>query len=229
MLKLKCLEWSNLNRKAQNVKKKKKKKKNKSVNIDNSQQQNPQQQAPINNNTIYCLELTGNSDYTRLGCLGSNQIVSVYDQVNLKLVNELRVAKATNAVGFFKKSKHMLFSCANQGILSCWDTRESLAGGKVAVEFEPVGSPVRDLLCADVNASDQLIAAGTSKSVDDALLLIYDLRSPQRPLHKLHESHSDDISQVKFNPDCASKFSSAGLDGLVGFYDLESKPEGEIK
>ena len=203
-LRMKCLEWSNLNRRAQNVKSAK-----------NNGQPKPAE-------SLYCLELSGNLDNNHLACLGSNQIVTIYDQTNLKLISQLKLTSETNSIGYFKKSNHMLFSCANQGILKCWDARENKSS---SIEFEPIVSPVRDLLCADVNSSDQLIAVGTSKTVEDALILIYDLRSTQRPLHKLRESHSSDISQVKFNPNCPSKFSSAGMDGLVGFYDLDLKSE----
>jgi hypothetical protein len=42
-------------------------------------------------------------------------------------------------------------------------------------------------------------------------------------LHKLSESHSRDITQIKFDPIDKNKFSSASLDGLICLYDLDQK------
>lgn len=206
-LNLKYIDWSNLNRNAHAVK-------------SNSQKKNSNPNELVVD-SLYCLELVGNSQ--KIACLGSNQLISIYDQSSLKLVTQIQTPPNSNSIGFFKQSETMLFVCADDGLLKCWDLRED-GQEAICIEFK-YDLDKRDFLCADVNSTDTLIVTGTNKSIDESLILIYDLRFRERHLHKFRESHSDDVTQVKFNPASAKKFSSASLDGLVCLYDLNMQPD----
>ena len=204
---LKSLEWSNLNRKAQNIKKKNSdKSKNSAISSENSE-------------SLYCLEVVGSESL--LACLASNRTTSIYTQSNLKLTREIKSPKEINSIGFFKKNENMMISSGNEGFLKCWDLREQNGEVKGAIEFGLDALEQRDLLCVDTNASDSLIGVGTNKNADDALILLFDLRFTQRHLHKLSESHSNDVTQIRFTRENPNRFSSASLDGLVCFYDLD--------
>ena len=120
----------------------------------------------------------------------------------------------------------MLFSCGDNGQLKIWDHR-ILNNIKPSLTFDYCKDR-RELLCADVNSNDSLIATGTTRNVDDSLIYIYDIRFNDRYLHKLSESHSKDITQIKFDPLDKNKFTSASLDGLICLYNLDqNKPIDE--
>lgn len=220
-LNLKCLEWTNTNKNARLIKSKTKSK-----------------QSDLGD-SVYLLQITGyKNNNQKLACLSSEQIVNIYDQQNLKLLSQIKSqepqGKEINEIGFFKQNENMLFSCSDDGKLKCWDLREYFLDmdknqPPESVCFSCTEDQKREFLCADVNATDNLFCVGTNKLIDDALVYIYDIRFNNKYLHKFSESHSNDVSQVKFDPVKASKFCSGSLDGLVCLYDLEQEQDVRVK
>lgn len=233
---LKCVEWLNMNKDARDLKKLKNNSNKKAKNKNNDL------------GAVYLLKIAGFSSPTcnidlnnnksnpnYLACLSSDQIINVYDH-NLKLNSKLTNTHSTansysiNEIGFFKNTNQMLFSCADDGTLKCWDLRsDNSDSAKAAICFDYCKDS-RELLCADINSDDSLLGVGTNKTVDDALIYLYDIRFHSKYLHKLCESHSADLSQIKFEPSNRNKFSSASFDGLVCLYDLaqgEQQPTSE--
>jgi WD40 repeat protein len=223
---LKCCEWINMNRNARKIKNKLSK---------NSEF--------LGDESIYVLQIVGNrqqtSESSLLACLTSDQIIQVYDQSDLKLKQKIRNSHETNSstktineIGFFKQNSNMLFSCGDDGFLKCWDLRQENADTKA-----PMSSAIcidylkgkRELLCADINLDDNIIMTGTNRNIDDSVIYLFDIRFADKYMFKFCESHSKDISQVKFDPNRAKKFSSSSIDGLVCLYDLDMKQEDEIK
>ena len=178
-------------------------------------------------NDMYVIQIAVGGANTNLACLDSTQTIRVYDPNELKLVTQLANghetsgARRINEIGFFKQAPHahMLFSCADDGALKCWDTRED-ADARPSLNFN-LPYKRHELLCADINAEDAMIAVGTNQHADDSFIYIYDTRQTERYLHKLAESHSKDITQLKFEPRAPNKFASAGIDGLVCLYDFD--------
>jgi WD40 repeat protein len=245
-LDLKCLEWLNLNKSARTVQKSKKAKEQaaKAQKLAGAAGSKTQKAATTSNahdnNQLqianYLLQITGSSKNERLGCLSADKIVNVYDQSNLRLVNKIgnysvNQTKANiSEIGFFKQNSNMMFSCTDQGKFECWDLRTntfSLDGDNIfqsSICFNDLSASKREFLCADVNADDSLVIVGTNKGIDDALVYIYDIRVTDKYLFKFSESHSNDLSQVRFDPFYKNKFCSSSLDGLICLYDLEMKP-----
>ena len=67
----------------------------------------------------------------------------------------------------------MLFTCADDGLLKCWDLRQhSVATSASSDEHRaalciqaPGGGGPREFLCADISADDNFFACGTNKTV----------------------------------------------------------------
>ena len=196
---LKCVEWLNVNRNAR-AKIVKTDKKSKSSGVGK----------PAQNAGSYLLQVVGKQDC--LACLTSDQIVNIYESSNLKQKSQIQprlgADKNLNEIGFFKTCSELLFTCGDDGCLASWDLRVSET--QETMKFECL---TREFLCADINSTDSLFCVGTNKSIDDALILIYDLRFNTKHLHKLTESHSKDVSQVRFEPNQCDRFSSASCDG----------------
>ena len=225
---LKCCEWINMNRNARLLKHKAKK--------NNSDLDEP----------LYILQIAGyrqslnnesmtsdediDSSVSQLACLTSDHIIQVYDEANLKLKHRIANSHKTNAnknineIGFFKQTNQMIFSCGDDGYLKCWDLRT--CGSSESDSCKPAicieyAKDTRELLCADINLEDHLLATGTNRNIDDSVIYIFDVRNTDRYAYKFCESHSKDVTQVKFNPYRARKFCSSSVDGLVCLYDLD--------
>ena len=198
---LKCVEWLNVNRNAR-AKIVKTDKKSKSASSGANK--------PVQHAGSYLLQVVGKQGC--LACLTSDQIVNTYESANLKQKSQIQprlgADKNINEIGFFKTCPELLFTCGDDGCLASWDLRVSET--QEAMRFE---CSTREFLCADINSTDSLFCVGTNKSIDDALILIYDIRFNTKHLHKLAESHSKDVSQVRFEPNQCDRFSSASCDG----------------
>ena len=244
-LDLKCLEWLNMNKSARAIAKSKKAKEAAAAAAAAAAtKKNKKNDKPSTSTTTsdssptlinYLLQIAGShGDQEYLACLSSNQVVNVYGQVDLSVISkisnyqtELGNDSSVNLteIGFFKNSKDMIFGCTDRGRVECWDLR-TVRSEKCApeIQFQDLS---REFLTVDINCDDNLLIVGTNKSIDDALVYIYDIRmTGENYMLKFCESHSNDVTQVRFDPFCRNKFVSASLDGLVCFYDLELKPEG---
>lgn len=223
-LNLKCMEWTNMNKSARLIK-------------SNKNGKKQQKQNDLANSSIYLLQIAGyKNDNKKLGCLSSDQIINVYDQSNLKLISQIKNLNQEasnniniNEIGFFKQTDNMMFSCSDNGKLKCWDLRnhslEQQTESGETICFSSTSDDKREFLCADINSSDNLLSVGTNKTIDDALIYIFDIRFNSKYLQKFSESHSNDVTQLKFDPNKPSKFSSSSLDGLVCLYDLDQEPD----
>lgn len=207
--KLECCEWVNMNRSAQKLKEAK------TISIAGS-------------DTTYILQVAGGFSQTHLACLTSDQLIHVYDQNSLKLKHTITNShsKNINEIGLYKQEPSMLFSCGDDGYLKCWDVREGgCSGTNVPALCVDYFKGARELLCADINFEDAILMTATNRSIDDALVCLFDVRFADKYMYKFCESHSKDITQVKFNPHRARKFCSGSLDGLVCLYDLDMEQE----
>lgn len=206
-LELECVEWTNVNRNA------------KLLNKNKSKQANEE-----------CLYLTQivakeepNELDSKLACLCSNQIVYVYDQAKLKVINQItyphgnKKNSGANSLGFFKKQSNSMFTCGDDGQLKLWDLRtlssEDKEESKCVQNF--CDSNSAEFLCADINVDDNLLIASTNKVIDNSYIYLFDIRNSSKYLFKLSESHNGDVTQVRFDPSKPSKFISGGYDGLI--------------
>lgn len=104
------------------------------------------------------------------------------------------------------------------------DADPTAAGGS---NHQDAAAAVRKpLLCIDVNANDRVLCAGTERVGCDAYLLFFDTRS-QRPMGGYWESHSDDVSQVRFHPTRPDRLASGSTDGLINVYDIGQATEDD--
>ncbi|RNA39567.1 WD repeat-containing 89 [Brachionus plicatilis] len=218
-LSLECQEWTNTNKDARLIKTAKKSKQNKNQDLSN---------------TIYLLQIApSRSSNSKLACLMSNQFVNIFDQSSLKSILKFKTleesSKIATEIGFYSKNDDLVFGSSDNGSLKCWDLRQNQSTEKLHECLCFKTDEEREFLSADINLSDNFFIVGTNKNVDNAVVYIFDVRMSGRFVHKLSESHSNDITQVKFDPSNESKFCTGSLDGLVCLYDLEQQSENIVK
>uniref|UniRef100_A0A8C6S5B1 WD repeat-containing protein 89 n=1 Tax=Neogobius melanostomus TaxID=47308 RepID=A0A8C6S5B1_9GOBI len=81
----------------------------------------------------------------------------------------------------------------------------------------------------DLSCSDSLLCGGTEQvNGEDSFLVFWDVRKPGGVLLGVYsESHSDDITQVRFHPTDKDRLASGSTDGLVNVFDLSEGAEDE--
>ncbi|XP_032763839.1 WD repeat-containing protein 89 isoform X1 [Rattus rattus] len=154
--------------------------------------------------------------------LCSNGSIRIYDKETLNLLREFSGSPGLLNGVRFANSCDNVYSASTDGTVKCWDAR--LASEKPAQLFK--GYPSNIFISFDVNCKDHIICAGAEKVEDDALLVFWDARftsqdlSTRDPLGAYSETHSDDITQVRFHPSNPNMVVSGSTDGLVNVFDL---------
>jgi len=82
----------------------------------------------------------------------------------------------------------------------------------------------KPILQFDVSQNDQIICAGTELVGEDSYLLFWDIRS-SKLLGAYWESHSDDVTAVRFHPSQSNSLASGSTDGLVNVFNLMESSE----
>ena len=95
-------------------------------------------------------------------------------------------------------------------------------------------SPIQSISCDlnidsfDYNSSGQLLSIGTSfsKIHDGSKILFYDSRNASEILSEFNDSHSDDITQVKFHP-FENILLTGSTDGIINCFDTSTLIEDD--
>lgn len=156
----------------------------------------------------------------------SNFTIHLHNKDNLNLVGEYRGHSGPLCgVVFSHTSPDFLYSGSADGTVRGWDVRSP--GTEAAQVFK--SDPVHSYCSLDLSCSDTLLCAGTEQVNDeDSFLVFWDVRKPGGGLLGVYsESHSDDVTQVRFHPRDKDRLASSSTDGLVNVFDLSRGPEEE--
>uniref|UniRef100_A0A8C1YYT6 WD repeat-containing protein 89 n=1 Tax=Cyprinus carpio TaxID=7962 RepID=A0A8C1YYT6_CYPCA len=165
------------------------------------------------------------SDVLAVCC--SNHSVHLHSRETLRLVGELQGHTApVCGVRFSHLSPHLLFTGSVDGTLRCWDIRRP--GSDASQVFR--SDSTHSYCSFDVSCSERVLCAGTEQVEEDSFLVFWDVRMVQDRgetgsemdslLGVYSESHSNDITTVKFHPRQADRLASGATDGLVNVFDL---------
>ena len=119
----------------------------------------------------------------------------------------------------------VIFS-ANSWHLSVCVMGYSLFEAKIeGVGSGPIGG-VKPILSFDINQNDLVLCGGTELVDEDSYLLFWDVRSTKL-LGAYWESHSDDITTVKFSPVNGTYLATGSTDGLLNVFNLVATTEDD--
>ncbi|XP_028294670.1 WD repeat-containing protein 89 [Gouania willdenowi] len=125
-------------------------------------------------------------------------------------------------VAFAHASADLLYSGSADGTLRAWDVRSRSSVQTFSSE------PTHSYCSFDLNCDDMLLCAGTEQEDgEDSFLVFWDTRKPSATLGVYSESHSDDITQVRFHPSDKDRLASGSMDGLVNVFDLSRGSEDD--
>jgi WD40 repeat protein len=176
----------------------------------------------------YILDLSlasSGSDLLAVCC--SSYSVHLHCRETLRLVGEFQGHTAPLCgVRFSHLSSHLLFTGSADGTVRCWDVRQP--GSNATQVFR--SDSTHSYCSFDVSCSDRVLCAGTEQIEEESFLVFWDARMVQGGgesgskmgglLGVYSESHSDDITAVKFHPQQAERLASGATDGLVNVFDL---------
>ncbi|XP_071777284.2 WD repeat-containing protein 89 [Centroberyx gerrardi] len=175
------------------------------------------------------LQPAGQSGLLAVSC--SDFTVRLHNKDTLSLVGEYRGhGGALCGVTFARTSPDLLYSGSADGTVRAWDVRRP---GTEAVQVFK-SDPSHHYCSFDLSCSDALLCAGTEQlDEEDSFLVFWDARKTVTGgggggvLGVYSESHSDDITQVRFHPRDKDRLASGSTDGLVNVFDLSLGGEEE--
>lgn len=118
--------------------------------------------------------------------------------------------------------EHILYSCGLDGLVKMWDVRSH---GSCALEYkDEEETVVRPFECMDASCNGRVLCAGSGLVEEDAYLVFWDQRMP-KPLGGYWNSHTDDVTQVKFHKSKGGVIASGSMDGLINVFDITEQCE----
>jgi len=179
------------------------------------------------------MQLKANSDESLVGAIWSDMCVRVYD-VDNGLSDQARMTlkghqdRVTDiSFGDIPGDRNAVVTSSEDGTVALWDLRSQ----KVSNHWKSSENASVPFYCTDLGCGNQLVVAGTgpderSNSTGESNIMFWDVRS-QKLLGNYSESHFDGVSQVKFNPSKKTMLASAGMDGLICYFDIRKPNEDE--
>ncbi|KAI5631417.1 hypothetical protein NE865_15868 [Phthorimaea operculella] len=165
----------------------------------------------------------------KLAVTQSDNSIEVYELNNTSLNRVCPLSghqKTISEVVFSPKEDHLLYSCGHDGLIKLWDTRSK---GSCVQEYkceEEADNLVKPFDCMDVSCNGRVLCAGTQQVQDEVYLVFWDQRMTT-PLGGYWNSHTDDISQVKFHPTKTETLATGALDSLINVYNILEPTEDD--
>uniref|UniRef100_A0A3Q3X5Y9 WD repeat-containing protein 89 n=1 Tax=Mola mola TaxID=94237 RepID=A0A3Q3X5Y9_MOLML len=156
----------------------------------------------------------------------SNFTVRLHNKETLQPVGEFRGHSGPLCgVVFSHTCPDFLYSGSADGTVRGWDVRRP--GTKAAQVFK--GEPSHSYCSFELSCGGTLLCAGTEQvNEEDSFLVFWDVRKPGGGLLGVFsESHSDDVTQVRFHPRDKDRLATGSTDGLVNVFDLSRGTEEE--
>ncbi|KAL0869488.1 hypothetical protein ABMA27_005773 [Loxostege sticticalis] len=159
--------------------------------------------------------------------VSNNNGIEVYElnKSTLKLSCKLSGhQKSLTDVVFSPREDHLLYSSGLDGLVKLWDLR---ASGSCVQEYKDDEEQVtRPYECMDVSCNGRVMCAGSQLVEDDAYLVFWDSRMP-KPLGGYWNSHTDDITQVKFHKEKTEILATGSIDGLLNIFNVMEQTEDD--
>ncbi|KAH7156562.1 WD40-repeat-containing domain protein [Dactylonectria macrodidyma] len=160
-----------------------------------------------------------------LAAIASDQCLSLLDPSRLAdgPVRRLPTDHGNlTALRVFDGDAALVCTAGEGGTVAVWDLRQQ--SGCVA-RFQASESPILSMACS---ADTKTIAVGTELQNHTASILLWDVRSTPSAKAHYQEVHSDDVTDLAFNPSNPALLLSGSTDGLVSVHDTRITDEDDL-
>ncbi|KAL1978286.1 hypothetical protein VTN31DRAFT_1145 [Thermomyces dupontii] len=178
---------------------------------------------------IYSLVASPSSPGKHLAATASDDSLRVFDRETLRLVSTPST-KAHSGVTSLKEYRDVngsgyLATAGRDGAVRLWDIRAK-GGAAPAVELSTENG--RAILSLECDPATNTIVSGTELAQSQAVVALWDVRSPKQPKREFIESHNDDVTELQFHPTRRHVLLSGSTDGLVNIYDTTIADEDDV-
>lgn len=111
---------------------------------------------------------------------------------------------------------HVFLTASEDGLVKIWDRRSNTPVAQMTLGTR---APFHS-----VAANKGLIAAGTNEDI-----VLWDIHHLSKPVGHFTESHSDDVTQIRFNPSDGNQFISSSMDYVLNMFNLSLNSQKRIK
>lgn len=174
----------------------------------------------------YLLDVAAHAHGLLLAASSSDFTIRLHNKGTLDSVGQLKGHSGPLAgVVFSHSSPDLLYSASADGTVRAWDVRRPAVQAAQVFRSDPSHS-----YCSfDLSCCDTIACAGTAQvNKEDSFMVFWDVRKQGGGLLGVYsESHSDDITQVRFHPRDKDRLASGSTDGLVNVFDLSRGTEDE--
>ncbi|XP_049817708.1 WD repeat-containing protein 89 [Aethina tumida] len=180
-------------------------------------------------NDKYILHITGTNDSNpNIGVALADDSFQVFNLNNTQLQSSATLRGNTGPIidcKFSQDNRNLVYTCSSDGFIKIWDLRTQTTVNTF-VDTTCTGDEKKTFNSFDISPNGKLLTAGTDLFGGDAFILFWDVRNVKL-LGGYWESHTDDITQVKFDPTDSNKLISGSTDGLINIYDLSQSDEDD--
>lgn len=172
------------------------------------------------------VNITSNKDESQIAAANKKGDVSIVDACNGTRSSCFQAhSKEVTGLRFCPTNPNILYSSSLDYTIKLRDLRTNKFEQTYTHKDEE--GKGKQFTCLDVNCSGEFLCSGTSLTRDeDAYLVFWDVRKTEM-LGGYSESHSDDITCVRFHPTKRQTLASAAMDNLINIYDISKKSESD--
>ncbi|KAH7221631.1 WD40-repeat-containing domain protein [Fusarium oxysporum] len=171
---------------------------------------------------VYVLDIHRTS--VGLASISSDQFLSVVDPARLSAGPQRRLPTQhgnLTTLRVFDSNASIVCTAGENGTVGVWDLRQ----GANVVQFQASQAPILSMACS---LDTQTIAVGTELQNHTASIHLWDVRSTPSSKAHYQEVHSDDVTDLSFNPSNPALLLSGSTDGLVNVYDTRVADEDDL-
>jgi WD40 repeat protein len=201
----------------------------------------------FNDPLAYVLQLAPSPDGASFAAAGAKPdakpLLSIHDTATLKALGTL-VHHTGPISDLCYVGATTLLSSSMDGTVGVWDLRSGQLASKLSrAALEPEeptrkkkkGDPGLPPICTVDSDQATLIAYGTSvpEGSEDSMIVLWDNRNQGQPLATFTDSHSEDITCIRFRPGAqstaAQELATGGTDGVLNLFHLTEETGSNSK
>lgn len=129
-------------------------------------------------------------------------------------------------VRFAQDNENLFYTGSLDGTVKLWDARMEMKPSLTFQDDTDGSNKLKPISCFDLSCDGKFLCAGTVLVEADSYLLFWDVRK-STILGGYWGTHTDDVTQVRFNRSRRSHMLSASTDGLINVYDISKNNEDE--
>ncbi len=145
-------------------------------------------------------------------------VYNIENRLRFDFINEAHKDVITN-LKFSSNSEELFYTSSLDGSIKLWDLRTKSKVSLMFLDDTDGTDKLKPINCFDVSCDDKFICGGTPLVEADSYLLFWDIRKAS-VLGGYWETHTDDITQIKFSPVQPTLMLSGSLDGLINVFDI---------